>query len=597
MSNPGDESNLTPAPPAARPWTHSVLAYVILVETAIFIFALYHSQAVGDFYATHIAHYDSVGTLLWATQTINAYDSGGYGAALAHAWDLPPLSLTQNMFVGFASPFLKPVPASIQIYNVVAIGLAICVIGFAAHRFRLSVWAAALAIGALFLPDILYYWNLGIFDYRRETGFYGFLVSAMTFGAAINIAPRPGRALPEGVVLGVLCGLFLLSRDNAALVGIGLLFVPIAAFWGWALLKGDRPSTLRQIIGTVIGFLPFGIVFLVRLNDILARLLDPSTMYANNGDRIASFMGNIMSPVRALFGGDTYLFNLLPMTTIILFGIVAVLTLGAYLSRFAIRGERSGDAESANAVETAGWIPFIALFIWPIIYMHLMLSFVTGWLPGQNLIAGLAPYVPACSGIVFLGLWVAGKIDGAPFRIGKIAATTAAVLIMFSVALRAESRMITYPPQMFSAHAYLSSLTSPSGGAPVFAELADSDLRVPAITLLAAMNKRPEPKRLKFATPDGKSYDMQIATPSADQIPTFLTALERASLCDADYILLNDGVSHYSDASSPLFLRSSGAPLYESLLAKLADSPQHKLFISGEQAVIVIDNTGRKACS
>jgi hypothetical protein len=528
------------------------------------------------------------------------YAQQGYAAALVTAWELPPLSVTQNMFVGLMSPLLEPSPASIQLYNVVAVAVALAAIGFMTRRFGLTVWSAAPVLGSFFLPDILYYWDLGLFDFRRETGLYSFLVAALAFGAAITLAPNPRTRIRDGVIFGVLCGLFLLSRDNAALVGIGLLFIPITTLWVVQVVRKNTSTVLFQIAGTAAGFAPFFAVFLVRLGDILGRLLDPSVMYANNGDRWASFVGNILSPLKVILGGDSYVFNRFPRATIFLFAIIALLALIAAGVMLAMRSRgpiaSSRPLTPRSKAQEIGWLPFLALFVWPPVYMHLMLSFVTGWLPGQSLIVGLAPYVPACAGIVFPAVWVAGAIENAPFRLGKFAAIASALLIAASVPVRAEMRKIRYPAEAFTAHNYLASLTTPSGRAPVFAELAKSDLRVPAITLMAAIGKRPEPRSLRFRVDGDKMYDVHIATPPADQIDKFLRALEMATLCDADYVLMNDTAQAFLEPGSPQLVPGHGAPLYEALQGKLASSPRKIVSSNGKERVVVIDNVGRLAC-
>lgn len=577
-----------------RGWRGKCFAYAAIVAATILAFGVYHSIAVGTFYASHIAHYDSVGTLLYATQTLNVYAEKGYAAAISHAWQLPPLSIVQNLFVAFAAPLLQPVPASIQLYNVVAVSIALIAVAIMAYRLGLSAWVGSLVVMSFFLPDVLYYWNLGLFDFRRETGFYSLLTAALAFSAAITLSPKREGALFDGFALGLLCGLFLCSRDNAAPVGAGLIFMPTAALWVRNFLAGNASIVAQQILGSFLGFSPFLLVFALRLGDILSRLFDPLTMYANGGDSVDSFVGNFMLPVRAVIGGDSYPFNDFQFATIILLAALGALLLVTFLVSLWQAKSSDGMMSHQFITSTAPSLPsLLFLACWPPVFMHLFLSFGAKWASGQGLIAGIAPYVPACVGITFLVTALAKLLDRGAGRAGCIAG---ALAIAVSVPVRAETRMIEYPPEMFPAHVYLGSLVTKNGGSPVFAELADSDLRVPSIMLLAAMKGLPEPKRLRFSVEGAGDYDMQIATPAPDRIPVFLHAIETAALCDSDFIIINPDNKRYSDNTSPLLIQAHGASLIDNLRIKLAASPQTKIFLTSSEFVVLLDNTSRSEC-
>lgn len=566
----------------------------VLAGSIIVSFAIVHHFLVSNFYATRIPHYDSVGTLLRAVEIINAQRSGGYFAGLAEAWNSAPLGILQTMFVGVFAPFLQPTPSSIQIYNVVTLSIALLALTKLCNRLELSVPASFFVLAAYFTPDALYWWDLGIFDFRRDASYFALMVAAQAYAITIILRPQSGRALREGAILGVIAGLYLLSRDGAPVFGAVLLGLPCIALWGVVFLRRRDTAVLRQIVGFIAGFLPFAIILFLHLGGVLARFTDRLLQFGGGEASLSSFTHNFPITFWAIFGGFSHPWNLLTFISanmIIAITIILVCTLIYFIHRVDFKKRLRPHFAVLAAIALTGALTLI--------FPHLFLSFIIGWRTNMSPVTTIAPYLPATASVIWAGVLLAILIDKlGDQRLGALALFACAAFITISIPLRAQTRIINYEPQTMAAHRTASEIFSSSPArAPVIAELTTEGLRVPALQLWAAMRAEPPLERLRFEYRGIGRNDLTIAIPPEEEVAELLEVVEQAVRCDSDFVIINMTPGFYSNDDSPLLIPSRGQEMVDRLRTSLQGEPRWEVPIWYNLTLEIIDNSNRIACS
>jgi hypothetical protein len=575
-------------------WSLAVFAAALLIFHALGVWL------VADYYSDHIAHYDSVGTYIQAFQVVTIEQSEGYSAALQAAFAQPPLSITQSAFEGILSPILDLTPESIQLYNTLTLGVGMfgVMVFFCAARMPLA--GVGLALALIFVPDLLYWWDLGVFDFRRDAGMYGLLTGALFLGAAYFTTPLPtlrARAI-WGVAFGVVAGLTMISRDSAPIYLAGVVLAPLGLLWLYVLVARKAGPQLDRSAWALLGFAPFGLVFFMRLDAVLERVTNPMIMYGVDSAGEISLTNNLSRLSDALAGQFAYPFNTQPQL-----GLWVVLATCAALAALAIvaalRARASAPTETPpeNGVRL---VFIVAAGVWIPIFVHLFLSVIVRW--GDNLgpIAGIAPYMPAMIGVtaLFAGVMLVSH-SAFTTRTGQVVALTLTAFVVAAMPMRALSRQPDYGPHSFGFHQSMASLTGADGNAARVAEMAQAteSLRVPALQFIALQRGTPAPQRLTFTSEKFGLLDFAAANPpeEADRAAV-LASMDRAIRCDADYILLDGNPAVYAQSNNPLLLFTHGRPLVEALLRDLEAQPSERIPQTETTFALLLDNRARAAC-
>lgn len=543
------------------------------------------------YYSNIIPHYDSVGGLLMAGETLEISRSLGYWAGVQHAWALAPLSILQNLFPALLSIFLDPTPQSLQLYNSSAFAVAAVSVAWAMRSLGAGVGAMLLTVAAILLGDALYWWDLGIFDFRRDFAMYALMVATLFVGlVTVNDDGKAAPSALKALAFGMLVGLTTISRDSAPLLLFLLILAPIGVLWGWTGLSGNWRRQFSVLGLALAGFTPFGLIWVSKLDALLRRVANPLIMYGVDPNGHATLVENLQRIPDAITGVFRYPFQdaiwLSPL-------VIALYAAGVW---FATRGAARAvppPAQRRAAVFLA------ACSVWIPIALHLFLSVGLKWSASQPPIVAMAPYLPSLISLVTLtGAVCIWNAPALATRRGAAIAVTVASLVFAVMPARALTRLIDYPYGTFKAHLAAMSLTG-TGGAPArYAVLTQKTelFRVPAIQYLAQSRGLPVPKLVQFKTSSHDGLDFQIAIPaSSEDQQLILAAMEQAIRCDADYIVVETDMAQYALTDVNLLLYAKGSAMVRAILRDLGDN--RALTLDAASGVYVLDNRSRSTCA
>jgi hypothetical protein len=554
-----------------------------------------------DYYAAAIPHYDSVGGYIRAFEILNLAENSGYRPAVEYAARFHQ-SITQSFFAALFSPVLVKTPASFHLYNTLTTAVALAALFAFGRGAGMGGFGAACLALVFFLPDGLYWWSLGLFDYRRDPGFLGLLTGGYFLILAYLTGAWPARKrLWMGIASGAVMGLALISRDTGPPFVFGVAVLPALAIW----LTLRKSLPLREWLslpaGPLSGFLPFAAIYLWASAAMLSRIGDPLTMYGVGGDRMGSFFGNILSTLRLVTGYPAIRGSLVEPSPADL-GLPYFTLTGILLAALAIIIAilwRAGQIETAarGPVNRAARVAALLGGIWIIAFVHLFLSLAVNWRAGQSFVVTVAPYYPSLIGVysIAAGLALTARVKArAPLRAGLFIALGAVVLA--SMYGRADSRRPHYPDWIRPMHETVASLRSAGGGQAAIAELWHDDLKLPAVAFYAAQRRTLAPRRV-FYQLDGKTYDFHIGTPKGEAARQALArAMERAARCQADYIVVSPTLAGYRQKGNPVFLYRYGGGFVEAILEDLKGRRVHIFGQDRTYPVAILDNRDRLAC-
>jgi hypothetical protein len=544
------------------------------------------------YYTNIIPHYDSVGGLLQAGETLQMSRTFGYLAGLQHAWGLAPLSILQNVFPGLLSLFLDPTPHSLQLYNSCAFAVAAFSVTWALRSLGAGIGAILLTVAAILLGDALYWWDLGIFDFRRDFAMYALFIATLFMGmAAVDSRDTAKTPVFTAVAFGVLVGLAALSRDSAPLLLTLLILAPIGVFWAWSGFKGEWRRQFTVLGLSLAGFVPFGLMWLSKLDALLQRVANPLIMYGVDPNGQVTFFDNLRRIPDAITGVFRYPFqDAIWLSPVILIGFA----IGIW---FATRSSHSAQARRTPAQHRAA-IFLLACAVWIPIALHSFLSIGLKWAANQPPIVAMAPYLPVLISLVAVSaaacLWCAGSLAS---KRGTAIAGLVATLVLAAMPARALTRLIDYPPGTYKAHLGAVSLSGANGQPARYAVLTQKSelFRVPAIQFLAQSRGLPPPKLIYFKTSKHDGLDFQIAVPpAAEDQQLILAAMDQAIRCDADYIVVETDLSQYALSDVNLLLYAKGQDMMRGVLRDLGQN--RVLTLDAASGVYMLDNRSRSTC-
>ena len=551
---------------------------------------------VRNFYAINIPHYDSVGSLSVGYRILNAYADGGFSGAIAAISEDRAsfaLSMTQAGFAVLFAPVLERSPQSFQLYNTMAVALALAALYAFARGQRFGFGTAVAFSFIFFLPDGLWWWDFGLLDYRRDPAMFAFLTAAFFFllaGYLGDVSPRTRGFL--FVLCGLASGMTLLSRDSAPLFVIGTVLVPAAVLFALDMRRHGARSAIGAVLPAVLAGLPFAVVLAANAGIVMARLADPLIGFGGGGNRRFALKANAPLVLELTRGTWRQISYHSPGSSVTVFGWLAAGLAGLAWLRVFRHAEPSAQGTGRVSHVT---VVLLASGVWCIVWVHLFLSLYVGWRPELPFTALAPPYLPALIGVYAIGAAFMGRFEMA----GGLLARTALVLalaagVLASMQLRIAARTYDTPKVMVDGNLDVGQLTRPDGKRVQIAELWFDTLKVPMIDNYALQRGQRGPARLRFG--ERWLYDTAIASPRDPAArDALLAALERAIRCDADYVIATTDLSQYARSGEALMIFEHGRPLAERLLAdlKVVRGPY---VVSGTPDVVVLDNTARATC-
>jgi len=595
---PEASSSSAAMPAGWRPAPPQILALAWIGLLAA-VFYIYGRWAIDDYYTKAIPHYDSVGLYIKYFKLLDLIRAEGLGAALATMTG-DSLSPLQVMFTILFSPVLEKSMASFHLYNTLCLLPALLSMYYCARSLRLTRGIALLFAATLLAPGGLYWWDMGVFDLRRDTGTL-FLLTATLFGLIAYFRgefPSERARTVMGVCAGVSAGLCLLSRDTAFGFLFGVAVLPALLLWLWAFWRKSILANTRDLAAPLAGFVPGLLVWLFFLQGVLDRIFDPYLFYGAGNPPLATLQQNAILPLfllTDLFEPYVWLKGTFATSTIL--GLLALTAaIGAVASLIRTGSDEDSSSFGAKASSSIALLGISAVVL---IYVSVFLAFVVGWQPleGQPLLVTAAPYyyaLPAFYCIVLALLVLLPRNQGTVVQ--ALVAVLGFAVITAGLSTRSQTRKPEYPEWFTQMHLDVGRVLATVPDLPVVAELSDT-LRLPAVQLLAIQNGGREPQRLRFTYAE-RSLDFAVAGPEdPSENAAFEKTIIEAVLCQSDFVLVETDINRYKDPGSAKYLNSQGAAMVQEITSALPQSGRTRYGPVGEPPMFeLIDNRTRSAC-
>ena len=576
-------------------------APVFFLILLILAFYAYGRWAIANYYDAAIPHYDSVGAYLRYFTVLDAVHQYGLIPAIPYAF-ADALSPLQSIFTLAFSPFLSKSMSSFHLYNTLCFIPAVFGMYAAARSYRCSAGTSLLFVCLLLVPGGLYYWDLGVFDLRRDPGTYFLLIGALFFTIAYfaGEAPTKRRRVAYGVCAGATTGLCLLSRDSAFGFIFGVIVLPAIGMW----LANFRRKPVREnfidLVPVFASFIPFVFIWGLFVDSMLNRVLNPYLFYGAGNDGQTTLVDNAAITFFLItdLGHSYYWVSSKLETFKIMVGFAALLAGIYFLSRKTPQTDARPLPPQLSVKSRTVTLVSISIFI--VLYVNIFLAFVVGWMSvkTRSILEVAAPYYPSMAAFLVGGLLVLTFLPKTQrIRIQVASALLALTLVVVGMHTRSQTRKPNYPDWFVTAHEEVGQMLSDTTGEPyIVAEMAN-DFRMPAVQLYAVQNGAKPPERL-FYQFDGRWHDFAVAGPEDPAMNAgFEAAMEEAVLCRADYILTFADLDNYRLEGRAVYLQSNGADVMNRIATKLEDAPK-TFFGDNPQAPFfrVIDNRARSAC-
>lgn len=526
-------------------WACNALILVGLTS----LFHLLTVWQIDAYYATHLPHYDSVGTYTKAFRVKSLWESEGAVAA----WALASgnfLSVNQGLAMFLAAPILPAQPSSLQFYNSLCVFIGMAGLYSCARTFGCGTARSTVAALSLFLPDTLWWWQGGLQDMQRDPSFLALLVGCFFLTFSHFRVPRPAKAWAVGAI----AMMVIFSRDAAtpALVAI------MGPIW---LVGAVRSYGRRGFSGLLVDFGPIaalGAVAVV-LNSILYgapilnRLGDPYLNQMRFDSAWQSLFANLANSASIIFGVTAHGGNTLAQTLAIM-AVLLVIPAGLLLTRRVRLQWPCGGAIAA----AGAWAYFIVVASISFVFKAGNATFPTA----KHV---LYPSLLLFYALVFL---LIASITGRS-RLGNkgriITASLVAVVVFVGAVYRIESRSPVEDPALIAARPDIIKALTNQPKATVL-PLWHDGISIHAVAFYAAQQGREAPTTARFRLPDGRVLDTAVGVPPGADPGVMLQALTETAFCGSDFILTAEKPEIYANEGASLFIFRHGQPLVERLL-------------------------------
>jgi hypothetical protein len=511
-------------------------------------------NAVKKYYATHLPHYDSVGSYTFAYEVLNAYANDGWWAGVKLATGFG-LSLTQPMFAALLAPLLSPTPQSLLLYNSLCLGLlswslyALCrALGAGAFK---GLAAAALPL----VPDGFYWWNGGLQDWQRDPSYFCLLASAFFLFFRHLIV----RTAASGAILGVAIALTIISRDSApgyVLMILGPLFV----VWFIALARAGRlrENATALAVPVLIAASGAGLYSIFLLKHALTRFGNAYIFYGWHSGFWPSLRSQWKAPIELLIGTNTgYGASAHINIAIAVSVVLAALVLAAF-RLWRIQVETLARPE-VKILMLSG--------LWAFAFTLINLISIVGI--GSLHFQQVKPmFYPTLLLFMAAGLaFILSAQSSKAFPVALVATSIFCGALVLATPARIAKKTFDHDPAQIAALPTLVKLTSEKP-APVFAFFWHDGITPDTLRYYSAQRNLAKPTHLAFVSRDGQRIDTAIGVPKDMNIGYMQHDFLHATLCLADFVVVTPRLSWY-EREHEMFIFRHGRPVVERITEKL----------------------------
>jgi hypothetical protein len=512
-------------------------------------------NAVKKYYATHLPHYDSIGSYTFAYDVLNAYANDSWWAAMKLATTFG-LSLTQPLFAALFAPFLTAAPHSLLAYNSLCLGLL---------SWSLYALCRALGGGALkgfaaaavpLVPDAFYWWNGGLQDWQRDPSYLCLLATSFFLFFRHLVV----RTKASGTALGIAIALTILSRDSAPGYVLSILG-PLFAVWLVALVRAGRLRQNAAALAIPVSIAAAGaaVYAAFMLQHTLARFGNVYIFYSWHSGLIASLRAQWRAPVELLIGtgegpGASAGANLGIAAGIGLLAVVLAL-LGAWRVDCALFARRQVRA-----------LLLAALWAFLFTVVNLIAVVGIGPLPFQQVKPMFYPTLILLMAAAVALILSLRTPKGLLIRVTATAVFAAGLVL--SIPARIAAKTFAHDPVHVSALPRLISLASEKPGA-VLAFFWHDGITPDTLRYYLAQRNARKPVQLVFTSRDGQLVDLAMGIPGGLDVLQMQNDLLHGTLCRADFVVVTPQLSWYERKYELMFIFRHGRPVVERLMNEL----------------------------
>ena len=536
----------------------------LLAVAAVFHILEYHY--LKNAYATHMPHYDSMGSYMYMYEVRNALHAEGFFPALKLASG-HFLSWGMSFFALVFSPVLQNTPQSLLLFHTLCI-----------FMFMLSVYSAALALGKdwklgvaaslmIFLPDTFYSWQGGLHDLQRDIGFVALLGAACFLFFAAVWKPSVWKSL----LLGFVAALSIWSRDNGIFWFI-LIFCPIAGAWLLGRLWRRDFGTPRRVL--LPALLPFAAMVLPFLYlcyaSIWSRMGNTYLRWAFGHDVLASLQGFWDVPLLIFFGRVGPLVSLDQGTWVATLALVGGLCACLVALRLCavLRFDRASllGARGLSVLGAGLWSLFVTSFLL-IVYLKLTPS-----QSGLGFHSVKHMFYTSLLGFFFLIFYIVTAVGpGRRAPSGRVLLGGLGVLCLVLVWAGVHRTLAKTPPaepeHLHIARELSSVLSAPDREASTVAFMWHDQISIDALRYFSLQQGRDTIKKFYYPHPLDTTLKLDFAVNAPEnEIPALLQSLHEQIMQRADYVVCNASPGAYSTPKHHYFLFRHGQSVVDSLL-------------------------------
>ncbi|MFZ5811845.1 MAG: sialate O-acetylesterase [Thermodesulfobacteriota bacterium] len=560
------------------------------------VFHILEYQYLQNAYATHMPHYDSMGSYMYMYEVMNTLHAQGFFPALKLASG-HFLSWGMSFFALVFSPVLRNTPQSLLLFH------TLCIL-----VFMLSVHSAALALGKdwklgvaaslmIFLPDTFYSWQGGLHDLQRDISFVALLGAACFLFFAAVWKPSVWKSLS----LGFVAALSVWSRDNGIFWFI-LIFCPIVGVWLLGRLRRRDFGTPRRVL--VPALLPFAAMVLPFLllcyASIRSRMGNTYLRWAFGHDILASLREFWDVPLLIFFGRVGPLTSLDQGTWVATLSLVG--GLGACLVALrlcaVLRFDRSFllGARGLSVLGAGVWSLFITSFL---LIAYLKLT------PSQS---GLGyhsvkhMFYTSLLGFFFLLFYLVTAVaPGRRAPSGRVLLGGLGVVCLILAWAGIHRTLAKTPPaepeHLHIAQELSTTVSIPGREASTVAFMWHDKISIDALRYFSLQKGRDAIKKLYYPHPLNTSLELDFAVNAPEnEIPALLQSLHEHTMARADYVVCNASPGAYSTPKHHYFFFRHGQPVVDSLLRDPEFETVYRFTLLG-QPFVVLKNLRRFAAA
>lgn len=537
---------------------------------------------VRAYYATHLPHYDSIGSYGYLFQMLNDVHHHGLAATLARAdtssmtWLQPAYTLLLAWAPVKAPEWLVSLNFVLLLIAQVAIVTYGRTVGYSPQR---QVVTALLPLA----PGALYAWDGGIQDLRRDNQLVLLALAILFLALAHVLAPSWRRALALGMVV----GLAQWSRDNAASV-IAVVAVPPLAL---AILRSRQHGGFAGLLK--IGMLPIAVFLLVTLpyytvtiRMTLARYT--TSVWGIGENRLESLAAWWSIPASVLLGGDMRLggrVEVAAATAVLL--VVAAVLVGVLWRAGVVQLEPRRLREQPSVILLASGLWIILAVV---LYTTLLLGYGARW-------HGM-PFMPILVGLVTVLAGLLGAVVGRPGHatpVARIALIAGCLVLLASAPIR---MILNQTPPLgvegvSAVRATTIDISERAHGRPVAFLWSDGFGRHHARYYIAQADRPPLTEFELIAIANNDPIDLDQPLRPTDRPNELRRRLDRTLRRWADFVLVCEQTSRYNDRTSILWPYQLGKPVVDEMLRDPGWAPVAHYTLLGKPFVLLENRVDR----